>query len=502
MAGGLGLALAAVWLPVWWRLHFLWMADGEMHHGWAVPVLVGWLAWERARDRPVAEEPGRGLRRWATAAGAAGLGALAVAAPVFEGNPGWPAAAWVETGGALAVTLGLLAAAGGWSWLRAYGPVAALLLTAVPWPVTVLGPVTDGLSVANAALAAEIVSWCGHPAVATGHVIELSRGFVGVEDACSGVRSLQTVTMVALFLGEVERWRARRRAGFWLGAAGLAALANAARATFLTWQVAVHGEAALERWHDDAAGVALVVTLGVLLGWWWCWSGVKPAEKGSERSGGGSLGWIWVGSVVAVVVGIEGATQAWYAWREATAGPDGAWRWSVRAGESWADVAMSRRTRELLGYTSAEAKMRTAGDRIWRAYVIRWEGDATTRAVSAAHDPLICLPASGVRLEKDLGRVTLEVDGRRVDFAAWRFGAAGRSLNVFFSVWDERQGKSVEAATGLGGDVVGYRLRQVWAGRRRAETEQIILAVEAPEDDEAALDDLKTAAPGWLARGR
>jgi len=48
----------------------------------------------------------------------------------------------------------------------------------------------------NAVIAAEFVSICGVPALAMDNTIKLSRGLLGVDEPCSGIRSLAASGMV------------------------------------------------------------------------------------------------------------------------------------------------------------------------------------------------------------------------------------------------------------------------------------------------------------------
>ena len=82
---------------------------------------------------------------------------------------------------------------------------------AVPWPVPFEQGVIQRLMSAVATICVDALGWFGIPAVQHGNVIEVSSGVVGVEEACSGVRSLQTTLMAALFLGELLRFGIARR---------------------------------------------------------------------------------------------------------------------------------------------------------------------------------------------------------------------------------------------------------------------------------------------------
>ena len=83
-------------------------------------------------------------------------------------------------------------------------------------------------------------------------MIELSTGQVGIDDACTGVRSLQATFMVALFLGAFYRMTPWRRVLLVVAGACLAFVCNIGR-TFLLCEVAANdGIAAISRWHDPA----------------------------------------------------------------------------------------------------------------------------------------------------------------------------------------------------------------------------------------------------------
>ena len=56
-----------------------------------------------------------------------------------------------------------------------------------------------------ARVAAETAMLLGTPAHVEGNLIRVSNGLVGVNEACSGIRSLQTSLMIGLLFGELRR---------------------------------------------------------------------------------------------------------------------------------------------------------------------------------------------------------------------------------------------------------------------------------------------------------
>ena len=112
-----------------------------------------------------------------------------------------------------------------------------------------------------AALASEILNWFGIPAMPAGNLIRLPNGLLGVDQACSGVRSLQTSVMVSLFLGELNRFHFIGRTGL-LGIGLVSALlTNLIRAFILSWIAAKQGMDAISNWHDPAGYLSTGATL-------------------------------------------------------------------------------------------------------------------------------------------------------------------------------------------------------------------------------------------------
>ena len=130
----------------------------------------------------------------------------------------------------------------------------------------------------SAAVAVEVLNIAGIAAVRHGNLIEVATGLVGVEEACSGMRGLQTSLMVSLVLGELGRLSISRRFVLVLAGAVVAILFNLLRAVVLSGLAATQGLGAVDHWHD-AAGFAEFggILAGVLLAYW-----VVETENGSR----------------------------------------------------------------------------------------------------------------------------------------------------------------------------------------------------------------------------
>jgi exosortase len=114
-----------------------------------------------------------------------------------------------------------------------------------------------------------LLNLIGVAAQRVGSLIHLPGGTVGIDEACSGIRSLQSTVMATLFIGHLTLRR------FWLQAilfaAGilLAIVGNVGRSLFLSLMANAHGVQSLDRYHDTAGWSILLFTAAgvVLIAW-------------------------------------------------------------------------------------------------------------------------------------------------------------------------------------------------------------------------------------------
>ena len=151
-------------------------------------------------------------------------------------------------------------------WLRHFAFPVCFILLAVQWPYRIEHGLTQGLMRTVAGLTVEIVGWFNIPAFQHGNLIELSTGVVGIDEACSGIRSFQSTLMAALFLGELYRLKWPWRWALLGGGIVMAFCFNVVRTLILTWEASAHGLAALEKWHDPAGLTILAVCFVCLWG--------------------------------------------------------------------------------------------------------------------------------------------------------------------------------------------------------------------------------------------
>src|SRR5262249_10351774 len=118
---------------------------------------------------------------------------------IQEANPDWRLASWALALQVAGLTLAAIYLAGGSSWLRHFAFPICFFLIAVPWPSDLEKSAIEHLTRWNAAAVMELLRFWGIPAIQAGNVIKISKGAVGIDDACSGVRSFQAAIMLSLF---------------------------------------------------------------------------------------------------------------------------------------------------------------------------------------------------------------------------------------------------------------------------------------------------------------
>src|SRR6266404_1658540 len=284
---------AALWLILWRQLSGEWSVNDQYSYGWFVPFFAIILFWLRFEGRPKAVELGawslelgdqrsevRGQitdnreqitenRKTRGLAIVLGMIALLLLFPIrlFEiANPDWRPLSWLHAICVVTITLAFLWSAGGVSWLRHFAFPVAFTLIAVPWVSPLEEPIVQGLMRVVAAISSELVALFGIPAQLEGNLIRIPNGLVGVNEACSGVRSLKTSLMIGLLFGELKRLSIFRRVILVFAAAAIAFFGNCARAFFLVWIAATRNMTTANSWHDFAGyAIVVLVFLGTML---------------------------------------------------------------------------------------------------------------------------------------------------------------------------------------------------------------------------------------------
>jgi exosortase len=253
----LGLVLGAaaiVYAPVISKLAHDWWTDPEYSHGLLCAPAA--LAIVFARRRALAAQPPE-PRPWGLAGSIAAMGLLALG----------------TLGAELFLTrmsLVLLLASGviyllGWRHLRMLAFPFALLVLSIPIPAIIITRVTLPLQLAASAMSEQALAVVNVPVLRDGNVLMLPNATLQVAEACSGVRSLVALVVLALVIARYVDRRPGVRAAIVAAAAPVAVLVNGLRVTLTATATYHFGTAAAAGAIHETMGVATFLVAVALL---------------------------------------------------------------------------------------------------------------------------------------------------------------------------------------------------------------------------------------------
>jgi exosortase len=484
---------ALLWLEVINQLKAEWSLNPQYGYGWSVPFLALYLLWRCRPYRPAPAPASRNLPGQLLASAAAVICAFLFLPIRFvaEANPDWRLISWALTLVAIALTLSCLFLTGGWPWLRHFAFPIVFFLVAVPWPMHLEQVIVQNLMRVVTGINVALFNTVGIPALQHGNVIEVGAGLIGIEEACSGVRSLQATLMVSLFLGELYALKIRPRILLVAGGALLAFFCNLVRTALLVWIGARNGTKAIETWHDPAGLTILFVCLLGL----WLLNLLLPRNSNSAvesfdvdaNSAPRPLPWPLVAGLGIWICFAEGGVQTWYAIHQQTVTNT---RWAVQwpVSESrYKSVSIPPETESLLRYSEgAGGKWEAADGHLCIMYFFRWFPGRTAALFVKNHRPDICLPASGMTMERDNGLRLVAVNGINLPVRSYRFDDRGAPLHVFYCYWDARSSYENVAAAEEEDWTARGRVRAALRGRRETGAQMLEVVVWGYDDDNAA----------------
>lgn len=210
--------LIVCYAPILRLLVLHWAADEDMGHGFFVPIVAGYIAWTRRNQ--LAAIP-RQPNYW-------GLVLVIVAA--FQALVATLGAELFTARVAFVMSLaGTVLFLGGTAWLRALSFPFLLLLFMIPIPQIIYARLTLKLQMVASMLAEELISLAGIPVLRDGNLLQLPSQTLNVVEACSGIRSLLSLTFLSLVYSYFMDKRVWMRWALLFATVPIAIFANAIR---------------------------------------------------------------------------------------------------------------------------------------------------------------------------------------------------------------------------------------------------------------------------------
>ena len=179
--------LIVCYAPILYRMGWQWANDENMGHGFFVPLIAGFVAWQRREE--LLRVP-RKSNNWGLVlvVFAAFLSLLAtLGAELFTARMSF-----------LIALFGTVLYLGGSGWIRVLLFPFALLLFMVPIPAIIYSQLTLRLQMLASQLGEFLITLMGIPVLREGNTLKLPSQTLDIAEACSGIRSLLSLLFLSL----------------------------------------------------------------------------------------------------------------------------------------------------------------------------------------------------------------------------------------------------------------------------------------------------------------
>jgi exosortase len=260
-----------------------WSTDEDVGHGFFVPVVAGYVAWQR-REELLALRSQPSPWGW--------LVLFWGAAQAYIGTVG--AELFLQRTAFLITLCGILIVLGGKPLLKALAFPLLLLLFMVPLPTVVYNQITFPLQLLASRVAEVMLGLFGIPVLRDGNVLELASQRLSVAEACSGIRSLLSLSFLSLVFAYFFDSKVWMRWVLLILTVPIAIVVNSARVTLTGVLSEVNPDLAKGLFHSVEGWLVFVLALILLFA--------------SHRL----INWIWkrMGGNKTPLAPVEGATNA------------------------------------------------------------------------------------------------------------------------------------------------------------------------------------------------
>ena len=218
IAAALAAAVVLMYAGVLSSLVQQWSSDDNYSHGFFVLPLSAYFAWERREQLAAA------------ARCPSFLGLLVILGSLLVYTAGLLGAELFLTRvSMIGVTAGTVLFVWGWTHLRILLFPILFLLLMVPLPSIIFNQIAFPLQLVASQAGEAVITTAGIPVLREGNVLQLPSQTLEVAEACSGIRSLVSLIMLAIVLGYFTEKRTGVRVLIAAAAVPIAILANAAR---------------------------------------------------------------------------------------------------------------------------------------------------------------------------------------------------------------------------------------------------------------------------------
>lgn len=218
--GWFGGLLILTYLPILIALVRQWSNDEDMGHGFFVPLVAGYIVWQRWDTLlKIERKPawwGVGLLVWGTLQAYIGM----LGAELF-----------LQRSAFLISLVGMLLVMGGVELVKKLLLPLMILPFMIPIPAVIYNQITFPLQLFASQVAETVLTWIGIPVLRDGNILELASQKLSVAEACSGIRSLLTMSFLSIVYAYISDNKVWMRWALLIATVPVAIIANAGRVT-------------------------------------------------------------------------------------------------------------------------------------------------------------------------------------------------------------------------------------------------------------------------------
>jgi exosortase len=231
-----------------------WAGDEDFTHGFLVAPVAAWIAWQR-REQILSMQLkpawwGLGIMAWG-------------AAQAYVGTLG--AELFLQRSSVLILLVGILLVTGGTALVRELSFPLLLLPFMIPLPTVIYNKITFPLQLFASWVAEGTLNFLGYPVLRDGNILELASQKLSVAEACSGIRSLMSLSFLSLVYAYFFDSRVWMRWVLFAATIPIAIMANAGRVTITGILSEINPELARGFFHE-MEGYVIFIIAAVMLG--------------------------------------------------------------------------------------------------------------------------------------------------------------------------------------------------------------------------------------------
>jgi exosortase len=249
-----GALLLICYAPILYRMAVQWSTDENMGHGFFVPLVAGFIAWQRRGELAQAQPKPNGWGLVLVILAAVGALAATLGTELFTARMSF-----------IVALVGVILYLGGTRWVRILAFPLLLLPFMVPIPAIIYAQLTLKLQMLASQLGEAMISAMGIPVLRAGNTLQLPSQTLDIAEACSGIRSLMSLGFLSLLYAYVVDKRVWMRWALLAVTIPIAIGANGVRVAVTGLLSEINTKLAQGAYHEGEGYIVFVVALAALV---------------------------------------------------------------------------------------------------------------------------------------------------------------------------------------------------------------------------------------------